>query len=71
MFRRTTRLATLLVAATAGAAALGACTYVERERPQQATVVVPQQQPMMVPAQPSMTVVTPAAPPTVTVRPSY
>jgi len=45
---------------------LGACTYVERERPpQQATVVVPQQQPA--------TVVTPAPapPPTVTVRPGY
>jgi hypothetical protein len=51
------------VAALAGATALGACTYVERERPpQQATVVVPQQ--------PQPTVVTPAQP-TVTVRPGY
>jgi len=46
--------------------ALGACTYVERERPpQQATVVVPQQ--------PQAAIVTPAPapPPTVTVRPGY
>ena len=44
--------------------ALGACTYVERERPpQQATVVVPQQQP-------ATTYVAPAQP-TVTVRPGY
>lgn len=71
MIRRTTRLATLLVVATAGTAALGACTYVERERPpQQATVVVPQQPAMAAPA-PSATVIAPAPQPTVTVRPSY
>ena len=59
---RPTRLA-FAVATLAGATALGACTYVERERPpQQATVVVPQQ--------PQPTVVTPAQP-TVTVRPGY
>lgn len=59
---RPTRLA-FAAAMLAGAAALGACTYVERERPpQQATVVVPQQ--------PQPTVVTPAQP-TVTVRPGY
>ncbi|WP_270935740.1 hypothetical protein [Falsiroseomonas oryzae] len=58
------RLASLAALAFS-AATLGACTYVERERPpQQATVLVPQQAPA--------TVVTPApAPPTVTVRPSY
>ncbi|WP_237217603.1 hypothetical protein [Falsiroseomonas oryziterrae] len=40
---------------------LGACTYVERDRPpQQATVVVPQQPPAAVVQQPA---------PTVTVRP--
>ncbi len=61
---RPTRLA-FAVATLAGATALGACTYVERERPpQQATVVVPQQ-----PQQP--TYVTPAPAPTVTVRPGY
>jgi hypothetical protein len=59
----TFRPATLLVAL--GALTLGACTYVERERPpQQSTVVVPQQQPQPM-------VVQPSAPPTVTVRPSY
>ncbi len=64
MTSRLTRMA--LAGAMLGSAAvvLGACTYVERERPpQQATVVVPQQ-----PQQP--TVVTPAQP-TVTVRPGY
>lgn len=57
------RPATLLVAF--GALAVSACTYVERDRPApQSTVVVPQQQPQPM-------VVQPAAPPTVTVRPSY
>jgi hypothetical protein len=60
---RMVRLA-MVLALGGGAAALGACTYVERERPpQQATVVVPQQ--------PAPTVVAPAPAPTVTVRPSY
>lgn len=63
MSTRLARLA-LVLALGGGAAALGACTYVERERPpQQATVIMPQQ--------PSPTVVTPAPAPTVTVRPSY
>jgi hypothetical protein len=60
---RLTRVAFAVVALGSAATALGACTYVERERPpQQATVVVPQQ--------PQPTVVTPAQP-TVTVRPGY
>jgi hypothetical protein len=49
---------------------LGACTYVERERPpQQATVIMPQQLPaptVVTPQQPAM-LVTPAP----TVRPSH
>lgn len=54
----------LMLAAVA--LALGACTYVERERPpQQATVVVPQQPPVV--QQPA--IVQPA--PTVTVRPGF
>jgi len=58
----------LMTLALAGAGVtLGACTYVERERPPQpqSTVVVPQAQ------QPPATVVTPQPAPTVTVRPSY
>jgi hypothetical protein len=59
--------AAFMVLALAGAGmTLGACTYVERERPAQpqSTVVVP-------PTQQPATVVTPQPAPTVTVRPSY
>jgi hypothetical protein len=51
------------IAATVAALAVTACTYVERERPAPAPVVL--QQPA---AQPT---VLQAPPPTVTVRPSY
>jgi hypothetical protein len=62
---RPIRLAGMLLAGFAAMGGLGACTYVERERPpQQATVVVPAPQPQPM-------VVAPSAPPTVTVRPSY
>ncbi len=66
---RLTRIAALLIGAMGTAAALSACTYVERQPapPPQSTVVVPQPQPQQQPV-----VVAPQAPPpTVTVRPSY
>ena len=60
---RMSRMAFAIASLGFATMALGACTYVERERPpQQATVVVPQQ--------PQPTVVTPTTP-TVTVRPGY
>lgn len=61
---RLMRPAAALIMATAAAGLLAACTYVERERPPRETTVI-------VPQQPAPTVVTPANPPTVTVRPSY
>jgi hypothetical protein len=63
---RFTRLAVALVAAAGAAATLSACTYVERERPPQQTLVVPAPQPSATVVQP-----VPQPAPTVTVRPSY
>ena len=67
---RATRMVALVLAAAGATSALGACTYVERERPpQQATVIMPQQPaPTVVTQQQPAVLVTPA--PTVTVRPN-
>ena len=63
---RPTRAAFMVLALAGAGLTLGACTYVERERPvqPQSTVVVP-------PPQQPATVVTPQPAPTVTVRPNY